>query len=168
MNEEKQTLLTISNDFKQLRDMLESETDKEIIMDTLEALQGDFEYKIEGCACVYDQLKAQAEMAQKKANAWDEISKALENNVIRLNNYMKLCMENAGLKEVTTNMHRIKITKNGGKLPLSIDEGCVPEEYLKTEAKQVPDKDKIRKALESGECLTFARLEDRGTRLKID
>lgn len=168
MNEEKTTLLTISNDFKPLRDMLESETDKDIIMDTLEALQGDFEYKIEGCACVYDQLKAQAEMAQKKANAWDEISKALENNVIRLNNYMKLCMENAGLKEITTDMHRIKIVKNGGKLPLSIDEGCVPEEYTKTEVKQVPDKDKIRKVLESGECLTFAHLEDRGTHLKID
>lgn len=168
MNEEKQTLLTISNDFKPLRDMLESETDKDIVMDTLEALQGDFEYKIEGCACVYDHLKAQAEMAQKKVNAWNEISKAYENNLIRLNNYMKLCMENAGLKEVTTDMHRIKIVKNGGKLPLSIDDGCVPEEYIKKVVVESPDKEKIRAALESGEVLPFASLGERGTHLKID
>ena len=168
MNEEKTTLLSLSDDFKAVRDMLETEDDKQVVLDTLEALQGDFEYKIEGCACVYDQLKAQAEMAQKKANAWDEISKALENNVIRLNNYMKLCMENAGLKEVTTDMHRIKVVKNGGKLPLSIDEGCVPEEYIKKVVVESPDKEKIRTALESGEVLPFAYLEPRGTHLKID
>jgi hypothetical protein len=65
-------------------------------------------------------------------------------------------------------LHRFKIVGNGGKQPLDINESCVPEKYLKTEVKQVPDKDKIRKALESGECLTFAHLEDRGTHLKID
>ena len=165
---EKETLLKLSDEFKTLQTVLEDETDKDLVADTLEALQGNFEYKLEGCACVYDRLKALQESAQKKANIWDNYAKALENNVIRLNNYMKLCMENAGLKEVTTDMHRIKIVKNGGKLPLSIDEGCVPEEYIKKVVVESPDKEKIRAALESGEVLPFASLGERGTHLKID
>jgi hypothetical protein len=77
-------------------------------------------------------------------------------------------MENAGLKEVTTDMHRIKVVKNGGKLPLSIDDGCVPDEYIKKVVVESPDKEKIRAALESGEVLPFASLGERGTHLKID
>ena len=165
---EKETLLKMSDEFKTLQTMLEDETDKDLVAGTLEALQGNFEYKLEGCACVYDRLKALHESAQKKANIWDSYAKTLENNVIWLNNYMKLCMENAGLKEVTTDMHRIKIVKNGGKLPLSIDEGCVPEEYIKKVVVESPDKEKIRTALESGEVLPFAQLQERGTHLKID
>jgi hypothetical protein len=65
-------------------------------------------------------------------------------------------------------MHRIKVVKNGGKLPLSIDEGCVPEEYIKKVVVESPDKEKIRAALESGEVLPFASLGERGTHLKID
>lgn len=165
---EKETLLKMSDEFKALQTMLEDETDKDLVADALEALQGNFEYKLEGCACVYDRLKALYESAQKKVNAWNEISKVYENNLIRLNNYMKLCMENAGLKEITTDMHRIKIVKNGGKLPLSIDEGCVPEEYIKKVVIESPDKEKIRTVLESGEVLPFASLGERGTHLKID
>lgn len=165
---EKETLLKLSNEFKTLQTMLEDETDKDLVTDTLEALQGNFEYKLEGCACVYDRLKALHESAQKKANTWDSYAKTLENNIIRLNDYVKTCMENAGINEIETDMHRLKIVKNGGKLPLKIEDSCVPESYMRKEIKEVPDKEKIRAALESGECLTFAHFGDRGTRLKID
>lgn len=162
-----ETLMKLSSDMKAVYEMLETETDKQLINDTLEALEGDFSYKLEGCACVYDRIKAECESAQKKANAWNDISKTLENNMIRLNDYMKMCMENAGIKEIETQMHRFKIVKNGGKLPLKID-GGVPENFIKTEVKQSPDNDKIREALDNGEALTFAHYGDRGTHLKID
>jgi hypothetical protein len=162
-----ETLMKLSSDMKAVYEMLETETDKQLIADTLEALEGDFSYKLEGCACVYDRIKAECESAQKKANAWNDISKTLENNMIRLNDYMKMCMENAGIKEIETDMHRFKIVKNGGKLPLKID-GGVPENFIKTEVKQSPDNDKIREALDNGEALTFAHYGDRGTHLKID
>lgn len=162
-----ETLMKLSSDMKAVYEMLETETDKQLINDTLEALEGDFSYKLEGCACVYDRIKAECESAQKKANAWNDISKTLENNMIRLNDYMKMCMENAGIKEIETDMHRFKIVKNGGKLPLKID-GGVPENFIKTEVKQSPDNDKIREALDNGEALTFAHYGERGTHLKID
>ena len=162
-----ETLMKLSSDMKAVYEMLETETDKQLINDTLEALEGDFSYKLEGCACVYDRIKAECESAQKKANAWNDISKTLENNMIRLNDYMKMCMENAGIKEIETNMHRFKIVKNGGKLPLKID-GGVPENFIKTEVKQSPDNDKIREALDNGEALTFAHYGERGTHLKLD
>jgi hypothetical protein len=163
-----ETLMKLSSDMKTVYEMLETETDKQLIADTLEALEGDFSYKLEGCACVYDRLKALHESAQKKANTWDSYAKTLENNIIRLNDYVKMCMENAGINEIETDMHRLKIVKNGGKLPLKIEDSCVPESYMRKEIKEIPDKEKIRAALESGECLTFARLGERGIRLKID
>ena len=160
-----ETLMKLSSDMKAVYEMLETETDKQLIADTLEALEGDFSYKLEGCACVYDRIKAECESAQKKANAWNDISKTLENNMIRLNDYMKMCMENAGIKEIETDMHRYKIVKNGGKLPLIID-GGVPDSFKRVE--YVDDNEKIRKALDSGEALTFAHYGERGTYLKID
>jgi hypothetical protein len=45
---EKETLLKLSDEFKALQTMLEDETDKDLVADTLEALQGNFEYKLEG------------------------------------------------------------------------------------------------------------------------
>jgi uncharacterized small protein (DUF1192 family) len=136
--------------------------------DTLEAVLGEIEVKADGYAVVLAEIEGRINTVNREIGRLEAIESALSNTRRRMIDRLKTAMENIGKKEIKTDLHRFKIVGNGGKQPLDINEGCVPEEYLKTEVKQVPDKDKIRKALESGECLTFAHLEDRGTHLKID
>ena len=164
------TLYELTNDYKSLLDLAGSmDTDEvETFNDTLEAILGEIEVKADGYAVVLAEIEGRINTVNREIGRLEAIESALSNTRRHMINRLKTAMEEIGTKEIKTDLHRFKIVGNGGKQPLSIDEECVPVEYTKTEVKQVPDKDKIRKALESGECLTFARLEDRGTRLKID
>ena len=164
------TLYELTNDYKSLLDLAGSMDTAEIeaCKDTLEAVLGEIEVKADGYAVVLAEIEGRINTVNREIGRLEAIESALSNTRRRMIDRLKTAMEDIGKKEIKTDLHRFKIVGNGGKQPLDINEGCVPEEYLKTEVKQVPDKDKIRKALESGECLTFAHLEDRGTHLKID
>lgn len=164
------TLYELTNDYKSLLDLAGSmDTDEiETFNDTLEAVLGEIEVKADGYAVVLAEIEGRINTVNREIGRLEAIESALSNTRRRMIDRLKTAMEDIGKKEIKTDLHRFKIVGNGGKQPLDINESCVPEEYLKTEVKQVPDKDKIRKALESGECLTFAHLEDRGTHLKID
>lgn len=164
------TLYELTNDYKTLLDLAGSmDADElETFNDTLEAVLGEIEVKADGYAVVLAEIEGRINTVNREIGRLEAIESALSNTRRRMIDRLKTAMEDIGKKEIKTDLHRFKIVGNGGKQPLDIDEGCVPEEYTKTEVKQVPDKDKIRKALESGECLTFAHLDDRGTHLKID
>ena len=164
------TLYDLTQDYKNLLDLAGSmDADElETFNDTLEAVLGEIEVKADGYAVVLAEIEGRINTVNREIGRLEAIESALSNTRRRMIDRLKTAMEDIGKKEIKTDLHRFKIVGNGGKQPLDINEGCVPEEYMKTEVKQVPDKDKIRKALESGECLTFAHLEDRGTHLKID
>lgn len=164
------TLYELTGNYKTLLDLAGSMDENELqtFNDTLDAVMGEIEVKADGYAAVMTEIKGRANTVSTEINRLKAIEDRLNFTIKRMEDRLKTAMEEIGKKEIKTDLHRFKIVGNGGLKPLDIDEGCVPEEYTKTEVKQVPDKDKIRKALESGECLTFAHLEDRGTHLKID
>lgn len=73
------------------------------------------------------------------------------------------------LKKVETARYTISTAKQGGKLPLIIDEEYpavdLPEHYQKVSIE--PDTQAIRAALEEGATLPFARLGTRAESLRI-
>ena len=165
-----ETLYSLTQDYKNLLDLAGSADPEEIktFNDTLEAVLGTIEVKADGYAAVMTEIEGRANIVAKEINRLKAIEDRLVATHKRMEERLKTAMEEIGTKEIKTDLHRFKIVGNGGKAPMIVDEGCVPDEYMKKEVKMSPDKDKIRKALESGECLTFAHLEERGTRLKID
>jgi hypothetical protein len=84
---------------------------------------------------------------------------------LRIKNYL----DGTGQKKVLTNSgFAVTVVGNGGKKPMKLDDAAVPPEFCKVIPEQiVPDKDAIRKALEAGQSLPFAELQERGTRLSI-
>lgn len=71
-----------------------------------------------------------------------------------------------GKTKVLTNRGTMSVVKAGGKRPLKIDdESLIPAEF-KFVIAQV-DKDALRQALEGGENIQGAHLEERGLYLKI-
>ncbi len=165
-----ETLYSLTQDCKSLLDLAGSMDEDELqtFNDTLEAILGEIEVKADGYAVVLAEIEGRINTVNREIGRLEAIESALSNTRRRMIDRLKTAMEEIGTKEIKTDLHRFKIVGNGGKQPMDIDEGCVPEEYMKTKVEQVPDKDKIRKTLESGEVLSFARLEERGTRLKID
>jgi uncharacterized small protein (DUF1192 family) len=164
------TLYELTNDYKSLLDLAGSMDEDEIqaFNDTLEAVLGEIEVKADGYAVVLAEIEGRINIVNKEIGRLEAIESALSNTRRRMIDRLKTAMEDIGKKEIKTDLHKFKIVNNGGKLPMTVQEDCVPEEYTKTEVKIIPDKDKIRAALESGEVLPFASLGERGTHLKID
>jgi uncharacterized small protein (DUF1192 family) len=164
------TLYDLTQDYRNLLDLAGSMDEDEIqaFNDTLEAVLGEIEVKADGYAVVLAEIEGRINIVNKEIGRLEAIESALSNTRRRMVDRLKTAMEDIGKKEIKTDLHKFKIVNNGGKLPMTVQEDCVPEEYIKKVVVESPDKDKIRAALESGEVLPFASLGERGTHLKID
>ena len=158
-------LYELTNNYENLLNMLyDEEIDEEMILDTLESIEGEIEDKADGYAKIIKELEAKKKARKDEAKRLTDSAKVFENRVNTLKNNLYNSMKQTGKTKFATNLFTFNIAKNGGKQALTID-GEVPEEYTKTIIEN--DNDKIRADLESGKELSFAHLEPRGESLRI-
>jgi len=104
--------------------------------------------------------KAKSREAQKVAQAMAAVSDSLKYNI-------KNAMNELDIKELKGNDYRFKASVLKPKLELN--EEMLPKEYMIEEVKFVPDKDRIRRALETGKQIIGARLiESTGLRAYVN
>lgn len=144
--------------------LYDEDADEEMILDTLEAIEGEIEDKADNYAKIIKELESKQNARKEEAKRLTESAKVFENRVKALKSNLFNSMKATGKTKFATDLFSFNISKNGGKQTLTID-GDVPEEYTKTITEN--DTDKIRQALEKGEKLTFAHLEPRGESLRI-
>ena len=143
----------------------DDDVDKETLLDTLEGVEGEYNDKIEGYCKVIKNFEAEAKALKEEADRLAKRSRTLNNKVDYMKFTMLESMRATGKKEAG-NLLKAKIAKNGGKLPLVFTEGVeVPVTFKKIEYKV--DNEAIRKALDEGEELDFAKYGERGESLRI-
>lgn len=158
-------LYQLTNNYETVLNMLyDEDADEEMILDTLEAIEGEIEDKANNYAKIIKELEAKQNARKEEAKRLTESAKVFENRVKALKSNLFNSMKATGKTKFATDLFSFNIAKNGGKQTLTID-GEVPEEYTKTITEN--DTDKIRQALEKGEKLTFAHFEPRGESLRI-
>lgn len=158
-------LYQLTNNYETVLNMLyDEDTDEQMILDTLEAIEGEIEDKADNYAKIIKELEAKQNARKEEAKRLTESAKVFENRAKALKSNLFNSMKSTGKTKFATDLFSFNIAKNGGKQTLTID-GDVPEEYTKTVIEN--DTDKIRQALENGEKLTFAHLEPRGESLRI-
>lgn len=158
-------LYQLTNNYETVLNMLyDEDADEEMILDTLEAIEGEIEDKANNYAKIIKELEAKQNARKEEAKRLTESAKVFENRVKALKSNLFNSMKATGKTKFATDLFSFNIAKNGGKQTLTID-GEVPEEYTKAVIEN--DTDKIRQALENGEKLTFAHLEPRGESLRI-
>lgn len=158
-------LYQLTNNYETVLNMLyDEDADEQMILDTLEAIEGEIEDKADNYAKIIKELEAKQNARQEEAKRLTESAKVLKNRVKALKSNLFNSMKATGKTKFATDLFSFNIAKNGGKQTLTID-GEVPEEYTKAVIEN--DTDKIRQALENGEKLTFAHLEPRGESLRI-
>lgn len=159
------SLYELTDNYETVLNMLyDEDVDEQMIFDTLEGIEGEIEDKADSYAKIIKELESKAKARKEEANRLNDGARVLENRVKALKMNLFNTMKQTGKTKFTTNLFSFNIAKNGGKQPLTID-GDVPEEYTKTITEN--DTDKIRQALEKGEKLPFAHLEQRGESLRI-
>ena len=158
-------LYQLTNNYETVLNMLyDEDADEQMILDTLEAIEGEIEDKADNYAKIIKELEVKQNARKEEAKRLTESAKVFENRVKALKSNLFNSMKATGKTKFATDLFSFIIAKNGGKQTLTID-GEVPEEYTKAVIEN--DTDKIRQALENGEKLTFAHLEPRGESLRI-
>jgi len=112
-----------------------------------------------------EECKRMSDLYAKKRKTRQALIDRLKKNLIE---HMKLTATD---RIKCDDGQEVKLVNSGGLAPIWIDDTIPPESlpncYTRFKAEYVIDKEKIRKALESGEELLYARFLPREMRLKI-
>lgn len=162
-------LYEVTGNLLELQSMLEDSVDDEVLKDTLEAVQGEFDYKLEQYAKVIKNLEADVDALKNEAKRLTDKRKVLENNITRLKQAMFDSMKTTGTTKVKGQLFTVAIQKNGGKVPVIMAEGTTTEHLPDQLVKVVesPDLDAIREVLEAGKVVEGFSLGERGESLRI-
>lgn len=158
-------LFKIANQYLQVYDMLtDPDIDEQVVNDTLEALMGEIEVHAAGFVPILERIDMEIDTCKKHKDEWAAAEKVRKNRKQRFIDMIKTAMLAIGKTEINAGDVTMKLTNAGGQAPLIV-EGEVPERFTKITIEN--DNSLIRKALESGENLDFARLGERAKVLKI-
>ena len=162
------SLYELTDEYKVVEDMLyDPEVEDQIILDTLEGIDGEIEVKADNYAKLIKEIAADAEKLKAEEERLSLRRRSLENRAKSLKDTLQANLEFIGKTKFKTVFFSFSIAQNGGKQPLTITEniGDIPGKYLIPQP-PVPDKEAIRKLLEEKE-VEWARLEPRGKSLRI-
>ena len=164
------TLYGISVQFQTILEMAEEgEVDIELINNTLEAIEGDYEAKLDSYGIVIKELEADIDKISAELARLQNSKARIQKNIDAMKGRVYASMVSTNHRKVKGEHYTWSIQKNGGKAPLILDEKIpavsLPEEYQIWDVR--PDKEAIRFALENGKVFDFARLGERGESVRL-
>lgn len=161
-------LYEIAEQYKALETMLyDGEVEEQLIWDTLEGIDMEFEDKADNYAKLIKGLAADAKILKEEEERLYCRRKALENRAAWLKSKLEENMRFIGKTKFKTPLFSFNIQKNGGKQPLEITENLadIPMKFL-IQQNPVPDKEAIRAYL-ADHVVDWAELKPYGESLRI-
>ena len=158
-------LFHIAQQYQEVYDMMtDPEVDDEVVKDTLEGLMGEIEVHASSLVPMIDRIDMEIDACKQHKDEWAVAEKVRKNRKAYLVDMIKATMQTLGKTEIKAGDVTFKLQNAGGQVPLIVD-GVVPERFTKLTIEN--DNALIRKALEDGEQLDFARFGERSKVLKI-
>ena len=162
-------LYELTADLITLQELLEESVDDQLLTDTLEAVQGEYDVKMESYAKVIKNLEADIDALKAEAKRLTDKRTVLENNVKRLKKAMFDSMKATGKTKAGGQLFTVAIQKNGGKVPVIMaddaDLSILPDQLVKVV--ESPDLEAIRVLLEAGKVVEGFTLGERGESIRI-
>lgn len=170
----KRSIYDIQSDYVVLQDLLfEAGGDitdplvSEYVDKLFDELEGEAEKKAEGYCWLIREFEQHEKANSEEAKRFADKAKVCANSVKSLKERLKIAMQSMNMLEIKSKSFTVKVTRNGGNIPLQIDDGEIPQDYVVVREERLPNRDLIRKCLEAGDELSFARLQEPGTHLRI-
>lgn len=163
-------LFELTGEYLNLLELAEDpDTDPEVLADTMEGISGEIEDKADSYAYVINTINGDIDVVDAEIKRLQARKKTLSNNAESIKKNLYAAMITLDMRKLKTAKHTFSIAKNGGKIPVVINEGVsakeIPEAYRTV--KYDFNKDAIREALEKGAFIPFAELGERGESLRI-
>jgi hypothetical protein len=124
----------------------DSELTGEMIADTLESIEGDFNDKAIAVTHVITEMGSNIDRIDAEINRLQIRKKVMQNSNDRIREYLKSNMLASGITKIDCPLFSITIAK-GRDVVQIIDEESLPDDYLSVKTVISPDKRAILKAL---------------------
>lgn len=149
----------LANEWQYLYEMADDpDTDPDVFFDTMEAIEGEIEYKADGYAKVMASLSARAEAIKAEEQRLAARRRAIENNIDRMKKNLQECMEATGKTKFKTDLFSFNIQNNPPQVVLDVSVEDLPKEFIKY-VEPSADKKNIMAVLKTGIDFPFAHLE---------
>src|SRR5690606_28566005 len=102
--------------------------DGEDVQDTLEAIEGGIEDKVENIAKVVKAIDAEGKALKEEEKRISDRRKAMENQAKRLKEYAEEAMRSVGMNKIKGNLFTVAIQKNPPSVDI-VDPELIPEIY---------------------------------------
>lgn len=124
------TLRELEGQYSVLFEMAEEgNIDPQIMKDTLECVDYEFEQKAEAYATIIDTLAGEVDTIDKEVARLTEMKRTRKNNIDYMKKALQRAMITADKKKFKTNFHSFSIRKNAPSLD-NVDSFKVPDEYM--------------------------------------
>ncbi len=133
----------------------EGSVSDECLLDTWEALDGEFEYRADEVCRFIRNLEAEIEAEKNEKQRFENKIRSREKAVMKIKSQLAELMIKADKPKIKTQLFNINRVKLNGKL--YVENKSCPDELKKEQIHRVPDTDKIRELLDSGTKAGFAR-----------
>lgn len=166
------TLYELKTEYLMLMQMIDDDPDgedSEIVLDSWEAIDGEFEIKAENTAHVINELKTDAAKFELEIKRLQQKKKSLENYAERLKKKLEEVMITMDKPKFKTELYSFNIQNNpkSVKFTENLDVSNVPAAYFKDRTADDIRKSAVKEALENGEELEWAELiQTKGLRIR--
>ena len=151
-------LFEISNEYLAILQLAEDpDVDPEVLADTMEGIEADFESKADAYAYIIATLKGDASTIDAELKRLKARKDAIENNADRLKKSLEEAMRVTGKTKFKTAMHSFGIQKNPQSVRI-IEGAEIPDTYLIPQEPKI-DKKAILADLKAGKKFDFAELQ---------
>lgn len=153
------TLYDIAEAYKSALDGIEVNEDGEIIgIEELEALEGDFEGKMEATALAYKNLLSDIKAYKEEKAKFDAKIKTAEKQAEWLAGYIDMNMRRVDRDKLKT--ARVALSYRTSAKVVVDDLEAVPEQYKTLKTEVAVDKVALKNAHKSGEVIPGAHIEE--------
>lgn len=170
------SLFEITGRMVELMDLIddpESEVDEQALIDSWEAVEGEFNVKVESWLKVIRNKEADIKSRKELADELTKKNKRDENTIKRMKDTLLRVMQLTGTKKAGTEILSASVRANGGSLPILYADGIkedplqLPKEYVLGVTTYKPNTEKIREALDAGIQIPGVAYGERGEYLAI-
>lgn len=153
------TLYLLAANYQKCFDLLgQEEIDEQTVLDTIESLDGEINTKMKAVSGFFLNLEAQADAISEARKKMADRENLLRKQIEWYKTYLKNAMQANGFTEVSCPEFCIKLKKNPVKTVID-SMVAIPEIYKNAEVVYTPDKKAIKEALQAGENIPGAHLE---------
>lgn len=139
-------------------DLMAEGFDLEMIEDTLEGIEGEFESKVEQLLSVIKNKQYHSAMLKAESDKLAERSKHAENEIERIKAYISECMGKLEKKTINAGIHSITV-RVGSKSVEVENVDLIPDEFVTYDTVSKVDKNEIKKRLNAGEVIAGVTLK---------